>query len=33
MGSMDWEKTIPRRDEEYLSVGFGATYIRGLTVC
>ena len=29
---MDWAKTTAKREEKHLSLGFGATYIRDLTV-
>ena len=29
---MEWAKTTVRRDEKHLSLGFGAAYIRGMTV-
>ena len=32
LASMDWAKTTARWDEKRLSLGFGVTYIRGLTV-
>ena len=32
LASMNWAKTITRRDEKRKVLGFGATYIRDLTV-
>ena len=32
LGSMDWAKTIARRDETHLVLGFGVAYIRDFTV-